>query len=184
MIMKELLFSILIISSGFLATSIYDFTVTTMDDEDINLKTYSGKEVLFVVLPTTHTKSDTSFLFTLDSIYQNFADSLQIIGVPSYEDGYVDEDMDSLKTWYQSLLDSNIVISVAMHTRKSQGEIQHPLFAWLTNQTKNGHFNIDAQGARQVFFISKTGILHAIAKPSADLKLADMPGFFNIPQQE
>ncbi len=158
-----------VLATSFTVTSIYDLAFTTMDQEDHAISDYQGKEILFVLLPVSRNVDDSAFLQSLDSLSINHQDSVTIIGVPSYEEGYIDESMDTLLQWYQSLLSDHILLSVAMYTHKASADLQHPLFAWLTKKEQNEHFDLDITGSRQCFFVNAEGVLHSIIMPGERL---------------
>jgi hypothetical protein len=56
-----------------------------------------------------------------------------------------------------------------MYTRKSSGASQSVLMQWLTDKTKNMHFNMDASGIGHKFFIAGTGQLFASLPAQASL---------------
>lgn len=149
------------------ATGVFDFSITTPEGEDVLLNTYQGKKLVIVVLPVTHTAADSGLLRLLDTLSINYADSVTLIGIPSYEDGYADDSLGSLMTWYRSLLGNQFVIAQGMNTRKNSA-YQTPLFSYLTHADENGYFDDDVYGAGEKFFIGTSGSLSGISTPDAD----------------
>jgi hypothetical protein len=82
---------------------------------------------------------------------------MQAIAIPTGEfDGSVKmQDLRELKK------NISILISQPLNVRKTSGA-QHPLFAWLTKSSENGHFNKDVAGEGQLFFISAKGTLYSV----------------------
>ena len=157
---------ILIISCFFLSVttwgqSIYTYSVTSIEGENKPLSAYQGKKILFITLPVQQNTSNDSLLHSLDSIRTAYTSTLQIIAVPSYEDGYTDALKNSLKTWYRSILGMGIIVTEGMRTRKTTGTQQHELFKWLTQKEKNVHFDQDVAGPRHKFFVWTDGELVA-----------------------
>jgi glutathione peroxidase len=144
----------------------FDFTIVTPDGNDQSLSIYEGKPMVVVVLPSIQNDSNAALLYTLNSLHQQFADSLTIIGIPSYEDGYADDSIESEMTWYHSILDSNFVLAQGMNTRKSS-PYQSALFRWLTDADQNGHFDLDVMGIGEKFCIRGDGVLHGLVSPDA-----------------
>lgn len=119
--------------------------------------------MLFITLPVTQNSSADSMLYSIDSLGDAHEGTLKIIGVPSYEDGYTNAQKNSLRQWYRTKLDSSIVITEGMKTRKTSSN-QAPLFAWLTNVAQNGHFDEDVTGPGMKFFIRENGELFGVLK--------------------
>lgn len=154
--------------------SIYSISITTIEGQTKSLSEYQGKKILIVTLPIHQNPSNDSLLYSLDSLRQANISSLKIIGVPSYEDGYTPAIKTLLVNWYRTKLDSTITITDGQYTYKASGSYQHPLFKWLTNKTKNGHFGNEVLGPRSKFFIKESGELIAFMAPSSKLNNAAM----------
>lgn len=142
--------------------SIYSHSVISIEGVNKPLSAYQGKKILIVTLPIQQNASNDSLLHSLDSLQVSYADSIVIIGVPSYEDGYTSTIKTSLTQWYRSILNQAIVITEGLYTRKTSGSQQHPLFKWLTDRNKNGHFDKDVEGTRDKFFVWKDGELTGV----------------------
>jgi glutathione peroxidase len=169
---------ILIVSCLFLGAaasveSIYNFSVTAIEGHYKSLDVYKGKKLLIITLPAQQSNANDSLLNALDSIRAVYNGSLSIIAVPSLESGYMPAKKNELKQWYKSKLNSGIMVTEGVYTRKTSGSNQHPLFRWLTNADKNGHFNVDADAAGQFFVVSKSGALYSVLSgqvPASTLK--------------
>ena len=148
--------------------NIYGLSFTKMDGTTQSLSAYQGKKILFIILPVTKTDDDSTYLDTLNAMDTRHSDSLVMIGVLSYEDGYFDDSLYNLQPWFQSMLDSNFVITSGMSTRKAS-VYQDPVFAWLTNASQNGHFDYDVQGTDEKFFLNASGELYGVFDPSQKL---------------
>ena len=48
---------------------------------------------------------------------------------------------------------------MGLYTRKTSGSQQHPLFKFLTDKDRNGHFNRDVTGPRNKFVVWTDGEL-------------------------
>jgi len=154
---------ILIISGFFIFSftteSIYTHTVTSIEGVSKPLSAYQGKKLLVITLPMTQNASNDSLLYSLDSLRTANSNSLVIIAVPAYEDGYTPAIKNSLQTWYRSFLSNDIIITEGLYTRKTSGSQQHPLFKFLTDKDKNGHFDNDVSGPRNKFVVWTSGEL-------------------------
>lgn len=139
--------------------SIYTHSVITIEGVNKSLSNYQGKKILVITLPVQQNSSNDSLLHSLDSLYAVHSGSLIIIASPSYEDGYNPEAKESLKQWYRSFLSMDIIVTEGVYTRKISGNQQHPLFKWLTDKSKNDHFDIDVTGVNNKFIVWTTGEL-------------------------
>jgi glutathione peroxidase len=144
------------------AQSLYTYSVTSIEGTAKPLNAYTGKKIFVITLPTQQTVANDSLLLAIDSIRAAFSTSLQIIAVPAYEDGFTAALKPSLKTWYRSKLGMGIIVTDGLYTRKTSGTQQHALFKWLTDKTKNGHFDQDVTGAKNKFMIWTDGVLMAV----------------------
>jgi glutathione peroxidase-family protein len=167
--MKKILgFSVLLFFLAFKTwTGVFDFSITTPEGDDQPLSMYQGKKIMIVVLPVTHTAGDSNLLKLLDTLSISYADSVTMIGIPSYEDGFADDSLGSLLPWYRYFLGEQFIISGGMSTRKNSA-YQTPLFSYLTDADQNGYFNDDVYGAGEKFFIDTSGNLYGISTPDAD----------------
>src|SRR5215471_12942513 len=103
--MKHLLtiFPFLTLCSFSMIATVSDFTITTPDGNEQSLSIYQGRPIMIVILPSLQNDTGTVMLYFLDSLQQQFQDSLTIIGIPSYEDGYADDSLESIMSWYHSI---------------------------------------------------------------------------------
>lgn len=145
-------------------TSLYTTALNGLNDSSLSLQQYAGKKICFLIVP-----------LQADSIYDqvqafcvahNDSDHLVVIGIPSKEDGYEDTAKDSLQQLYANL---PIILTTGMYTRKSAGNNQGELLQWLTDATKNIHFDADISGIGQLFFVSETGQLYSVLDKGCSL---------------
>src|SRR5690349_15251410 len=99
--------------------SVYDYTVTTIEGQQINLSNYQGKKIIIVTLPIYQNTENNNYLLRLDSLSKLNRSDLVMIGFPSYENGYTNQDSVQLKTWYNSFLGVEFIVSKGVNTRKS-----------------------------------------------------------------
>jgi glutathione peroxidase len=142
--------------------NIYTYSVTTIEGTNKPLNAYTGKKIFIITLPTQQNNANDSLLRSLDSIRAAYATMVQIIAVPAYEDGYTLALKPQLKLWYRSKLGMGIIVTEGMYTRKTSGTQQHALLKWLTDKTKNGHFDQDVTGAKNKFMVWTDGELVAV----------------------
>ncbi len=162
--MSKLILSIifLFISSATFTGSIYSFSVSTIEGHNKPISAYQGKKIMIVTLPTQQSSSNDSLLHSLNLLRDAYSSSMVIIAVPTYENGYTPAKKNELKQWYRSILGIDIIVTEGLRARKTPGNNQHPLFKWLTHETQNDHFDIDADGVGKYFIVSKTGTLHSV----------------------
>lgn len=153
---------------------IYDINVKTIEGPQKQLSGYQGKKMLFITLPLVRTNAADSFLVSVDSLAGANQATLKIITVPSVEDGYTSSQKQALKNWYRQFLDSSVVITTGMYTRKTSGSQQHKLFKWLTHQSRNGYFNEDVDGPGMKFMVRANGELMGVLKKRSRLGGAAM----------
>jgi glutathione peroxidase len=158
--------------------SIYSHTVKTIEGVNKPLSAHQGKKILIITLPTQQNASNDSLLKSIDSLRIVHGTSLQIIAVPSFEDGYTGALKASLKTWYRSKLNMAIIVTEGMYTRKTSGVQQHALFKWLTDKNKNGHMDKDVTGARCKFLIWTDGELTGVLGSNTKMNGVAMRGLF------
>ena len=154
-----LILSCFFISGTVVAQNVYTYSVTSIEGTNKPLAAYQGKKLLVITLPTQQNSSNDSLLHSLDSLRAANTGTLVIIAVPAYEDGYTPAIKSSLQTWYRSVLNTDIIITEGLYTRKTSGSQQHPLFKWLTDKNYNGHFDLDVSGPRSKFVVWTGGEL-------------------------
>lgn len=158
--------------------SIYTHSVKSIEGVNKSLSNYQGKKLFIITLPTVQNASNDSLLTSIDSLRIAQGSSLQIIAVPSYEDGYTASNKTQLKNWYRTKLNTAILITEGLYTRKTSGTQQHNLFKWLTDKNKNGHLNKDVTGARCKFFVWTDGQLLGALAPQTKMNGVAMNNLF------
>lgn len=134
--------------------SIYDRTFEDINGKNVDLKDFAGKRLLFIILPGSVTDSLTG---RLKNFVTTYGDKVQVIGVPSQEDGYSKNSKAAIQALCQN---AGILVTEALVTRKGNG--QSTLMKWLTNKNENGRFDMDAKGPGQKFFVNEQGKLYAV----------------------
>lgn len=179
--MKQLIITLSILFTSLLGISqnLYSFSAPKIEGGSQQLNAYQNKMILIITLPVQQTPGNDSLLQSIDSLRAANASILQIIAVPSYEDGFTPAMKSSLQTWYRSKLNSAIVITDGLYTRQTSGSQQHPLFFWLTDKDKNGHFDIDVSGPKMKFFIWTDGMLTGVLGSQTKLNGMAMQGLLS-----
>jgi glutathione peroxidase len=163
------LFIFLSFGAMFLNKDVYKIHFTTIDGEDKALEEFRGKKIMIVILPTTQTADDLDFLRSVIKASENYGNKISVIGMPSFEDNYSEADSNKVAYYYRMAMGRTIIISKGMYTRKTSRGRQHSLFAWLTHADQNGHFDSDAAGPREKFFIDENGQLYGIVSAKGEL---------------
>jgi glutathione peroxidase-family protein len=151
------------------STGIYDLSVVSADGTSVALSRYQGKRLLIVVLPASRQSKDIQELQQLDSISRKYSGQISVIGVPSYENGFIADSLPSLRQFYGSLLGGQVLLTQGMYTNKTSTGRQNALFAWLTDKSRNSHFDEDVKGPGHKFFVNAQGELRAVFAPGIGL---------------
>lgn len=149
----------------FLSGTVYDFSVPKIEGGTQQLSAYTGKKILVITLPVVQNASADSMLYSLDTLATAHSSTLQVVAVPSYEDGFTPAQKSQLEQWYRNKLGTGIIVTDGLYTRKTSGTQQHPLFKWLTDDTQNDMFNIDVEGPGHTFFTKSNGQLYGELVP-------------------
>ena len=147
-----------LVNSSF-AQSFNELSFKSINGDSVRLSGFAGKKVVFVIAPLSQNDSSFSKLHDFKSRYN---DSIQIIGVLSFEDGYQNADASAIQALYAN---SGIILTEGMYTKKTSGAGQSALMKWLTDKNKNGHFGMDARGIGHKFFVTGRGRLYAVMPP-------------------
>jgi len=159
-----------VVGTAFLLNgNIHNFTIPKIEGGNQQLSGFQNKKIMVITLPLVQNYEADSFLFALDTLASAHTSTLKVIAVPSFEDGYTAAQQYQLKQWYRSKLGSYIVISKGLHTRKTSGAQQHPLFKWLTRVNQNEVFDIDVEGPGTKFFAGEDGNLYAVLRPHSKI---------------
>jgi glutathione peroxidase len=160
--MQRLLYTaiLLTIFSFRYVDDIYSLALHSIDGKKIDLASYKGKKMLFVICPLK--VGDTAVTIQeLNAFQAKYEKTVAVIGILAAEEGYkksMDADLRKLFKGHQS----NFLLAEGMNVRKAAGGEQASLFQWLTNKSKNSHFDQDVQGIGQKFFVDEQGELYAV----------------------
>lgn len=163
------LFALIFCGNFLVPVNIYNFNISKLEGGTQSLSAYTGKKILVVTLPISQTPTNDSLLHSLDTLATSRSAHLQVVAVPAIEDGYNDSLKNQLLTWYRSHLQGNILISEGVYTRKTSGTQQHPLFQWLTKESQNEIFDIDADAPWFKFITNDSGQLYGVLRPGSKI---------------
>ena|SRR5690606_24472292 len=178
--MKNLIFifSIFCISAQAqteLPKSIHDFTITTLDGDEIKLSDYKGKKMLLV--NTASKCGYTPQYKDLEALYQKYGDQLVIIGFPannflSQEPGTNEE--------IATFCEKNYGVTFPMSEKISvKGKSQAPIYQWLTSKKYNGLKDSKVKWNFQKYLIDENGKLLEVFKSSVNPMSAEILGYLN-----
>lgn len=143
--------------------SFYQLNFKNINGDAIPASSFAAKKVLFIILPLHPVDSNFS---QLKAFKKRYGDSVQVVGVLSFEDGFQSGNASVIKNLYSNM---GIILTEGMYTKKTSGNNQSPLMKWLTDKNKNMHFDMDAKGIGQKFFVSQVGRLYAVISPQTSL---------------
>lgn len=153
----------LLLCSLILSPGIYDYQVTGIDGNSINLIDFQGKKILFV-----NTASNSEYVnqyASLEQLYQKFKDSLVIIATPTNDFGNEPLENDSIKSFV--LNNYNIHYLLASKTMVS-GDSSTPVYKWLTNSSLNHDYNNPVSGDFYKFLVDRNGNIIGLYNSSVD----------------
>ena len=142
--------------------SIHTFTVEDINGNSFDLSSLRGKKVMLV---NTASKCGLTPQYKkLEALYQQYKDqNFVIVGFPAnnfmwQEPGTNDE----IKAFCQK----NYGVSFPMMAKISvKGKNQHPLYAFLTQKTKNGVVDSSVKWNFQKYLIDENGVLVDVISP-------------------
>ena len=121
--------------------SVYDFTMTAIDGQEIELSKYKGKKILIV-----NTASECGYTPQyegLQKLHETHGEEVAILGFPANNFGGQEPGSDEE---IQKFCKVNYGVTFQMFSKISvKGEDMHPLYQWLSDKSKNG-WNEDAPG--------------------------------------
>jgi len=132
--------------------SIYNISLQSIDNENIDLAQYQGKYILFVNVASycgyTNQYSD------LQKLYERY-DNLEVIGLPCNQFLFQEPfSEDSIKKFCES----NYSITFLMTNKINvKGKNQHPLYKWLTSKELNKIKDSRVKWNFQKYLIGKSG---------------------------
>ncbi len=154
-----------LIAKAEIPTSIYDFTVKTIDGADFQFASLKGKKLMIV---NTASKCGLTKQYTdLETLYKQYGgDKFTIVGFPAnnflgQEPGTNEE----IKTFCSI----NFGVTFPMMEKISvKGDDIHPLYQWLTQKKYNGLEDADVKWNFQKFLIDENGKLIKIIAPKTN----------------
>jgi len=165
-IMKKITLTLILMTSIFYVhgqhTSIYEFTVKTLEGEDFSFAELKGKKVMIV---NTASKCGFTPQFEeLQKLWEHYGgDDFIIIGFPANnfmnQEPGSDEDIKEFCT-------RNYGVTFPMMSKISvKGKDMHPVYQWLTSKELNGFEDSNVQWNFQKYLLDENGKLIKVIKP-------------------
>ena len=146
--------------TALLITSIYNLQYTDIDGNTKNFSELQGRKILIVNIATGSDK--TGQLAELQQLYQQYHDSLEILGIPSNSFGSESESNNDIKQFCRSTYGITFRLGAKGEVK---GSNMLPVYNWLTHQAENGLMNTTVAGDFQKYLIDKNGQLIGVYKP-------------------
>jgi glutathione peroxidase len=148
--------------------SIYDIKINSLTGQAINLSDYKDKYILFVNVASKC--GFTGQYEDLQKLYDKYQDKLMIIGAPCNQFGGQEP---GTAQEIQSFCQANYGVTFLMTEKLDvKGTNQHPLYQWLTMQSKNGKTDSKVKWNFQKYLINKDGSMidyyFSITNPMSD----------------
>jgi len=135
--------------------NIYDIKINSLDGKEIKLADFKGKKILFV-----NVASECGFTPQykgLQELHEKYKDQLVIIGLPCNQfGGQGPGDANQIQNFCQKNYGVDFLITEKIEVK---GENQHPLYQWLTSQSKNGKMDSEVKWNFQKYMVDEEGKL-------------------------
>jgi glutathione peroxidase len=143
-------------------SSIHQFTATSIEGKQIDLKEFKGKKIL--VVNTASECGLTPQFKDLQQLYTTYKDSgLIIIGFPTNDFAHQDP---GTNDQIHSFCERNYGVTFLMMQKISvKGETMHPIYKWLTEKSQNGVMSSNVKWNFQKYLIDEKGFLVNVVSP-------------------
>jgi glutathione peroxidase len=142
-------------------SSIYNYTATNIDGDQVSFNDFRYKKILIVNIATG--SSITGQLAELQQLQQQYADSLIVIGFPSSSFGHENKNNAEIKQFCQSQYGVSFLLAAKGSVK---GNDMQPIYQWLTRKTENGEFNSEVKDDFQKYIVDRNGALIGVFKGS------------------
>ncbi|MBE0679817.1 MAG: glutathione peroxidase [Bacteroidales bacterium] len=142
--------------------SFYDFTVETIDGEQLSLADLKGKKVMIV--NTASKCGNTPQYKDLELLNKAYKQKLVIIGFPA--NNFMNQEPGTNED-IKEFCDSKYGVTFTMMSKISvKGDDIHPLYKWLTSKSANGVLDSEVAWNFQKYLIDENGNLVGFLKPA------------------
>ncbi|MFG6686014.1 glutathione peroxidase [Mariniflexile sp. HNIBRBA6329] len=148
--------------------SIYNIKINSLQEQPIDLALFKGKHILFVNVASKC--GFTGQYEDLQKLHETYKDKLVVIGVPCNQFG--DQEPGTFKE-IETFCKANYGVTFLMTEKIDiKGTNQHPLYQWLTKQSKNGKTDSSVKWNFQKYLVSPKGQLvdyyFSVTKPLSE----------------
>ena len=143
---------------------IYDIKLKNINGGNIDLQKFKGKKMVFITVSGNESDSALGYL---SAFCKQYKDSVEFIGVLSFEDGFSENNKQEVKKRFKEFKKLDIELTEGMNTKKTSAN-QSELMRWLTRKEQNQHFDNDVM-VGQKFFVDESGVLYAVIGPRTSL---------------
>ncbi len=181
-ISAAMLLSILNLSSLFAAKSttaeapmteqsVLDFTMKSIDDNDVPLSSYKGKVLLIVNVASRC--GNTKQYEGLQKLYETYRDKgLVVLGFPA--NNFMGQEPGT-NAEIKEFCSTKFGVTFPMFSKISvKGDDQHPLYRFLTSDDTNPEFSGNVKWNFQKYLVNRDGAVIAKFAPSEDPMSADV----------
>jgi len=152
----------LIIAPALSQKSIYDFTVETIDGQQLSLADLQGKKVMIV--NTASKCGHTPQYKDLELLNKAYKQKLVIIGFPA--NNFMNQEPGTNED-IKEFCDSKYGVTFPMMSKISvKGDDMHPLYKWLTSKSAKGVLDSEVAWNFQKYLIDENGNLVGFFKPA------------------
>ena len=142
-------------------TSIYDFTINSLEGKEIDFSVFKGKKIL--VVNTASKCGFTPQYKELETLYQQYKGALVIIGFPA--NNFLFQEPKG-NTEIAEFCQRNYGVSFLMSEKVSvKGKDIAPIYYWLTHKKYNGFKDSKVKWNFQKYLLDEQGKLIAIFNP-------------------
>lgn len=116
------------------STSLYDFTLKSIDGKDISMSQFKGKKMLLV--NTASECGNTPQYADLEKLHLTYGNKVEVLGFPANNFGGQEP---GSNREIQSFCTKNYGVTFPMFEKISvKGSDMHPLYKWLSSKELNG----------------------------------------------
>lgn len=135
--------------------SLYDIKIDSLQGKSIDLSSYKGKKILFVNVASKC--GFTPQYKDLQKLYNQYQDTLVIIGVPCNQFGKQEPgSSNEIEEFCQTNYGVSFLITEKVDVK---GKEQHPLYTWLTQRAQNGRKSSIVKWNFQKYLVDENGEL-------------------------
>ena len=136
-------------------TSLYDVRINSLSNQEIDLRAFQGKYILFVNVASKC--GFTSQYKDLQKLHETYQDALVVIGVPSNQFGKQEPGSAAeIETFCEINYGVTFLITEKVDVK---GKNKHPLYEWLTNKDLNGSKSASVKWNFQKYLVNDEGEL-------------------------